>query len=83
MSTIDIISSIGKYFSMGVQKVISFVASFGVNITLFQAQILTLLLCLVTLYIVIKIINITKPMLKYSIIGLITFLAISVGISLT
>lgn len=83
MGVIEIISSIGEYFSIGVQKVISFVASFGVSITLFQAQLTSIIICLIGLYLVIKIINITKPILKYSISGLLVFLVISIIFSLS
>lgn len=69
----------GEGLSWVVQKIIQWLASYGVDLTLLQAKILTFLLIGVSIYIVIKVLNIAGKLLKYAIIGGLIFLLISVG----
>ena len=73
------IPKIGEGVSWVIQNIIQWLSSLGVDLTLLQAKILTLLIIGVGIYLVIQVINITGKFLKYAIIGALAFLLISVG----
>jgi hypothetical protein len=82
MSFQTIVGKIGEFISLGVQKSIAFFGKLGVNISLFQSKIIGLIILLLGAFLLIKFLGDgVKPMVKWSIIGLLIVLAISIGFS--
>lgn len=79
---LSIIPSIGDGLSFATQKVIQFIAKYGVDLTILQSQILLLLIFGVSIYIFLSVLTIAKKLLKWGIVALLIFLAVSVAISI-
>ncbi len=73
---------IGDGLSFVTQKVIQFIAKYGVNLTVLQSQILLLLIFGVSIYILLAVLTIAKKLLKWGIVALLIFLAVSVVVSM-
>lgn len=77
-----IIPSIGDGLSWVTQKTIQFIAQYGVDLTALQSKILLLLIFGIIIYILFSVITIAKKVLKWGLISLFIFLAVSVAISM-
>lgn len=75
---LNILSKVGEGVSWTLQYVIQWIASLGINLTLFQSKILSFLIILIFIYLILQIVTIGKKLVKYSIIGVLAFLGISV-----
>jgi len=80
---LSILGSVGKFLGNATQKVLAFLSSVSVNVTPFSARIINLILFLLLIYLVIKVIQIPKTIIKYSIIILLVILVFSTLISFT
>jgi len=79
---LSFIPAIGDGLSFVTQKVIQFIAKYGVDLTILQSQILLLLILGVSIYILLSVITIAKKLLKWGIVALLIFLAVSVAVSM-
>lgn len=79
---LSIIPSIGDGLSFVTQKVIQFIAKYGVDLTVLQSQILLLIIFGASIYIFLSVITIAKKLLKWGIVALLIFLAVSVAVSI-
>jgi len=79
---LSFIPAIGDGLSWATQKVVQFIAQYGVDLTVLQSQILLLLIFGVSIYILLSVITIAKKLLKWGIVALLIFLAVSVAISM-
>lgn len=79
---LSFIPAIGDGLSWITQKVIQFIAQYGVNLTVLQSQLLLLLILGVSIYILLSVITIAKKLLKWGLVALLIFLAVSVAISI-
>jgi len=79
---LSFIPAIGDGLSWATQKVIQFIAKYGVNLTVLQSQILLLLILGVSIYILLSVLTIAKKLLKWGIIASLIFLAVSVAVSM-
>lgn len=79
---LSIIPSIGDGLSFVTQKVIQFIAQYGVDLTVLQSQVLLLLIFGVSIYILLSVLTIAKKLLKWGIVALLIFLAVSVAVSI-
>ena len=76
------IPAIGDGLSWVTQKVIQFIAQYGVNLTALQSKILLILVFGISIYILFSVITIAKKLLKWGLIALLIFLAVSVAVSI-
>jgi len=76
------IPSIGDGLSWATQKVIQFIAQYGVNLTILQSKLILLLVFGISIYILFSVITIAKKILKWGLLTLVIFLAVSVAISI-
>jgi hypothetical protein len=79
---LSFIPAIGDSLSWVTQEAIQFIARFGVEITSLQSKVLLLLILGGLIYIFLSVITFAKKMLKWGLIILAIFLAVSVAISI-
>ena len=79
---LSFIPAVGDALSWATQKVIQFIAQYGVNLTVLQSKIILLLIFGLSIYILFSVITIAKKILKWGLLALFIFLAISVAISM-
>ena len=79
---LSFIPAIGDGLSFVTQKVIQFIAKYGVDLTVLQSQILLLLIFGISIYILLSVLTIAKKLLKWGIIASLIFLAVSVAVSM-
>ena len=72
-----ILSKTGEYVGLATQKTISFLSSIGTSVTVTQAKVINLVIFLIGLYLLIKVIEVPKKMIKWAIIILLIFLGAS------
>ena len=79
---LSIIPSIGDGLSWATQKIIHFIAMYGINLTILQSKLLLVLIFGASLYIVLSVLTIAKKFLKWGLIILLVLLLISVVVSI-
>ena len=79
---LSFIPSIGDGLSWTTQKIIQFIAKYGVNLTALQSKILVLLILGIGIYTLFSVITFAKKILKWGLIALLIFLAVSVAVSI-
>jgi len=79
---LSIIPKIGDGLSFITEKLIKFVAEYGLSVTPLQSKILLILVFGFGIYLLFSVITIAKKILKWGLIGLLIFLLISVTISM-
>ena len=75
---LDKFGFIGKYTGIATSKSIQFLSSFGIDISPLQANILNLIIILVLIFVLIKLVETPKKIVKFGIIFLLVLLAISI-----
>ncbi|MEA3248158.1 MAG: hypothetical protein U9Q73_00455 [Nanoarchaeota archaeon] len=79
---LSFIPATGEGLSWTTQKVIQFIAQYGVDLTILQSKLILLLVFGIIIYALFSVITIAKKLLKWGLIALVIFLATSVAISL-
>ena len=78
---LNILSFLGEWLSKGTQKVITFLAAKGIDMTLIQSKVLLIILSLVAIFLSLKVVKFGLKATKWIIIALSIFLVISIGVS--
>jgi len=76
------IPAIGDGLSWVTQKAIQFIAKYGVNLTALQSKVFLIIILGASIYIFLSVITIAKKLVKWGLIALLIFLAVSVAISM-
>ncbi len=82
MEILDITSKIGDSVSLVVQKIISWLSTFGVDISFNQSSGLTVLILGIGIYLVAVLVDKGRKILKWGLIALFAILIISILISI-
>ena len=80
--TFDLIPKIGDGLSWVTQNVVQYISMYGVEITPLQSKVILLIILGVAIYLLFSVITIARKILKWGIISLLGFLAISVLLSM-
>jgi len=82
MEVLNFIPKIGDGLSWMTQKVIQQLATWGLSMTALQTKIILIILFGILLYLLFSVITFAKKMLKWGLIFLISFLIISIIVSM-